>query len=271
MRRRPPRSTLFPYTTLFRSPSWGGGGEEASGRLQSPSFGKSRRWTSALCGPVPPSSPVRSRALAPAFYPVSSRLRTDASCSGSFLHDLHLHQMRNLGDHPPDLRPVGTDDLGIDLPQTQSLGRLSLPLGIADQAAAQRDAQRALGALFLCRRIFFHCHITSFAFPLFWETSSGFRSCCSALSVALATLKGLLLRMDLVRMSLIPASSTITRTAPPAMAPVPLPTAPSEESLGFFPPVTTLVTRRMESTWSLSSVSSVSPALGLFRLSWSTL
>src|SRR5258708_29718007 len=26
MIRRPPRSTLFPYTTLFRSNSWGGGG-----------------------------------------------------------------------------------------------------------------------------------------------------------------------------------------------------------------------------------------------------
>src|SRR3989449_9141140 len=25
MIRRPPRSTLFPYTTLFRSPSWGAG------------------------------------------------------------------------------------------------------------------------------------------------------------------------------------------------------------------------------------------------------
>src|SRR2546426_8459208 len=27
MIRRPPRSTLFPYTTLFRSPRWGGRGE----------------------------------------------------------------------------------------------------------------------------------------------------------------------------------------------------------------------------------------------------
>src|SRR4030042_2274843 len=236
--------------------------------------------------------------------------------------------MRNLGDHPPDLRPVGTDDLGIDLPQTQSLGRLPLPLGIADQAADQRDAQRALGALFLCRRGFFHCHITSFAFPLFWETSSGFRSCCSALRVALATLKGLLLRVDLVRMSLIPASSTITRTAPPAITPVPLdagrrmtvpapssprprwgrvvpsrctgmrrflaastalemamgtsralplptptipcslPTAATAEKLRFFPPLTTLVTRRMDMTWSLSSNSSVLAPAGRFDLSW---
>src|SRR3712207_8158659 len=29
MIRRPPRSTLFPYTTLFRSPMWVDGGEDA--------------------------------------------------------------------------------------------------------------------------------------------------------------------------------------------------------------------------------------------------
>src|SRR5207249_10329449 len=32
MIRRPPRSTLFPYTTLFRSPSGGGAGGHARGR-----------------------------------------------------------------------------------------------------------------------------------------------------------------------------------------------------------------------------------------------
>src|SRR2546430_8299860 len=31
MIRRPPRSTLFPYTTLFRSRSWRGGGREFEG------------------------------------------------------------------------------------------------------------------------------------------------------------------------------------------------------------------------------------------------
>src|SRR2546422_3365081 len=30
MIRRPPRSTLFPYTTLFRSVHWGGGGRAGS-------------------------------------------------------------------------------------------------------------------------------------------------------------------------------------------------------------------------------------------------
>src|SRR5688572_32528950 len=36
MIRRPPRSTLFPYTTLFRSAVWEADGEDQGGRL--PSF-----------------------------------------------------------------------------------------------------------------------------------------------------------------------------------------------------------------------------------------
>src|SRR2546426_4843275 len=35
MIRRPPRSTLFPYTTLFRSPSQAGGPADARGRRDS--------------------------------------------------------------------------------------------------------------------------------------------------------------------------------------------------------------------------------------------
>src|SRR5947207_8307698 len=34
MRRRPPRSTLFPYTTLFRSPTWPQGSRASSGKIR---------------------------------------------------------------------------------------------------------------------------------------------------------------------------------------------------------------------------------------------
>src|SRR5260370_17255464 len=43
MIRRPPRSTLFPYTTLFRSPSWQTPGPTASTRTSSASASQSKR------------------------------------------------------------------------------------------------------------------------------------------------------------------------------------------------------------------------------------
>src|SRR5690242_21652688 len=46
MIRRPPRSTLFPYTTLFRSPCRQGSGDRASGRrLQRSQDGTDRKST----------------------------------------------------------------------------------------------------------------------------------------------------------------------------------------------------------------------------------
>src|SRR3712207_7220771 len=54
MIRRPPRSTLFPYTTLFRSFSWGGPQElERRGRRHGPV-------------PVLPAAPLRGRGPLPA-------------------------------------------------------------------------------------------------------------------------------------------------------------------------------------------------------------
>src|SRR5256885_11301980 len=44
MIRRPPRSTLFPYTTLFRSPGPGGGvGDAGAGRCAGPRAGRRHR------------------------------------------------------------------------------------------------------------------------------------------------------------------------------------------------------------------------------------
>src|SRR5438105_12435346 len=43
LRRPPRRSTLFPFTTLFRSVSHGGGGEQNACRLRRPAAASSRR------------------------------------------------------------------------------------------------------------------------------------------------------------------------------------------------------------------------------------
>src|SRR5262245_65306460 len=39
MIRRPPRSTLFPYTTLFRSPDFGEAGSRGGGEVEAPAAG----------------------------------------------------------------------------------------------------------------------------------------------------------------------------------------------------------------------------------------
>src|SRR5687768_17990960 len=59
MRRRPPRSTLFPYTTLFRSRSWESGGARCSAARVSSSIHRretirscarcSTTWSSCSC------------------------------------------------------------------------------------------------------------------------------------------------------------------------------------------------------------------------------
>src|SRR2546425_1806589 len=66
MIRRPPRSTLFPYTTLFRSPRAGlaapgdtQGGEQDGGRLPHHGSSISRTWT--VWGPCTPITSVSSR------------------------------------------------------------------------------------------------------------------------------------------------------------------------------------------------------------------
>src|SRR5207253_8099689 len=48
MIRRPPRSTLFPYTTLFRSTTWPGGPRRASRSLSGTIWCRSEEHTSEL-------------------------------------------------------------------------------------------------------------------------------------------------------------------------------------------------------------------------------
>src|SRR3712207_7823213 len=72
MIRRPPRSTLFPYTTLFRSPGRGGvAGEEAVIRLGPPTRLPALRLEGrTLQG-------FQTRTFGPAPTPIRAELRTD--------------------------------------------------------------------------------------------------------------------------------------------------------------------------------------------------
>src|SRR5258707_9735277 len=70
MIRRPPRSTLFPYTTLFRSRPLRSAGHTTSGRLSRPSTG---RYQKAVAGP---SAPCRRSRKAPRSEEHTSELQS---------------------------------------------------------------------------------------------------------------------------------------------------------------------------------------------------
>src|SRR2546425_4904700 len=56
MIRRPPRSTLFPYTTLFRSRAKSGSGVRGVGSTSSTAIARSSAATAATAPPAPASS-----------------------------------------------------------------------------------------------------------------------------------------------------------------------------------------------------------------------
>src|SRR2546422_1354943 len=101
MIRRPPRSTLFPYTTLFRSPNLTLGFDGSTGKVNTPNFGsvtdkRSEEHTSELQSrlhlvcrlllekkkKIPPSCRSRSR---PRRYPPCGCARTTRPRSASRL------------------------------------------------------------------------------------------------------------------------------------------------------------------------------------------
>ncbi len=90
---------------------------------------------------------------------------------------------------------------------------LALALGVADEAAHEGDRDRFRNRA--------HCQTALGLAAVLGRPRPG-ADLLQGVEVAWATLIGLELRIDLVRMSLIPASSMMTRTAPPAMTPVPL-------------------------------------------------
>src|SRR4030042_1162981 len=129
--------------------------------------------------------------------------------------------MADLADHPSNLGTIRPQDLGIQLSQPQPPDDFPLSGGTMNRAPDERDLQPTVRFRPRRARLRFHCHIVSLVLFRTLATWSGFMMFFRARIVAWATVTGLLERRDLVRMSLIPASSMMTRTAPPAMNPVP--------------------------------------------------
>src|SRR2546422_2074837 len=94
MIRRPPRSTLFPYTTLFRSTAISGPGRGGSDKVAA-----SAELRSAMTTAFPPGSSLRNSALA--------RSEEHTSELQSRLHlvcRLLLEKKKNQRDHAPHAR-----------------------------------------------------------------------------------------------------------------------------------------------------------------------
>src|SRR5699024_258143 len=101
--------------------------------------------------------------------------------------------------------------------QAQGLGGCDLLLAAADQALLQLDLEHLIchGVLPPQPRISFT------VLPRFSATDSALTRPHRPAKVADTTLMGLLERIDLARMSLMPAASMTARTGPPAIMPVP--------------------------------------------------
>src|SRR3712207_7564417 len=100
MIRRPPRSTLFPYTTLFRSPPRPGGRERQGHRAHGPAHPRSRRAGRGRLSPHLGRSEEHTSELQSRQYIVCRLLLEKKKCvvqictafpHSSRLTDSHLH------------------------------------------------------------------------------------------------------------------------------------------------------------------------------------
>src|SRR2546430_13586415 len=92
MIRRPPRSTLFPYTTLFRSPT----GQEAIGH-EDPAMTARATWRDdAACRHADPDLFFPIGATGPALRQISVAKRICRACPRSEEHTSELQSQSNL-------------------------------------------------------------------------------------------------------------------------------------------------------------------------------
>src|SRR5208282_2617731 len=132
--------------------------------------------------------------------------------------------MRDLGHHPANRGRVFALDHLVQPGETQSLDhQLMLDRGGNGRPyPLELDLCARLGCcrccLLACAR---HSYSSSTALPRELATSFRSRSLPSALNVALITLCGLVVPMDLVSTFWTPAEVITARTAPPAITPVP--------------------------------------------------
>src|SRR5215469_9499787 len=125
--------------------------------------------------------------------------------------------MRHLGHHSTNGRRIGPLNHLIQPRKTQSVNNLLLFDRRANRRAHPLQAKAAAVQCGLLR-----CHqSSSAALPRTPATNSLFFSFFSASNVALMTLCGLVVPIDLVNTFCTPAEVITERTAPPAITPVP--------------------------------------------------
>src|SRR5437764_11558913 len=125
----------------------------------------------------------------------------------------YLHQMRNFGDHSTNGGCILALDNLVEAGKAQPFDHQLVLYRRTDLGAHILDAN----FLFLCGHVYNSCT----DLPRMLATSSRSRSLLSASNVALTTLCGLAVPMDLVRTFCTPAEVMTARTAPPAITPVP--------------------------------------------------
>src|SRR6266849_5491676 len=130
--------------------------------------------------------------------------------------------MRHLGHHAADGRIIRALDHLVQPGKAQTLNhQLLLDRGTnGGTYPFQMDFGAATWTLFLCQ-FMRHDYSSSTDLPRMAATSLRFFKCLSASNVALITLCGLVVPMDLVSTFCTPAEVMTARTAPPAMTPVP--------------------------------------------------
>src|ERR1700681_2773946 len=121
--------------------------------------------------------------------------------------------MRDLGHHSPDRRCVFPFDHLIQPGKAQALDHEL----VLDRRADFRAHVLELNCLLLCRHVYSSCSVLPRRVATSWRS----RSLKSASNVALITLCGLAVPIDLVRTFCMPTEVITARTAPPAITPVP--------------------------------------------------
>src|SRR3712207_7778014 len=102
MIRRPPRSTLFPYTTLFRSTAWRATGMASTPRQETTSYGVATATTSSKA-----TAATREAGGDAAFGAAGNRLESPAA---HITVCLFLFQQKNIGRRVLGLAPIAHRD-----------------------------------------------------------------------------------------------------------------------------------------------------------------
>src|SRR5439155_3733464 len=145
------------------------------------------------------------------------------SAGTELLRFLDANQVADLPQHTRDLRTLLALDATADPAEPERAERPAVLLRLADLAADLGDLQlgHASSASLTISGAARNGSTSAIVFPPMRATSSGRRSDCSALTVALSRLIGFVVPRLFASTSRMPASSSTARTPPPAITPVP--------------------------------------------------